>query len=58
MALTVRHIAVGSGRRALALPTIPRPGLRGTAITSAALFLAILLDALINPRAFFDLWLM
>ncbi len=58
MALTVRHIAAGHGLKALALPTVPRPGLRGVAIASAALFVVILLDALINPRAFFDLWLM
>lgn len=40
------------------LPAVPRPGARGWGLGLAAVFLLLLVDALLHPRAFFDLWAM
>src|SRR5215203_4590387 len=46
------------GRLPFRLPHLSRFGLRGAGIAATVTFLIFLIDALVNPRAFFDLWLM
>ena len=56
MALIARH-AVPHGP-SLSLPSLPRPTVRGLGLLAAVAFLLLLVDALLRPRAFFDLWAM
>lgn len=56
MALTFGHVLVGSDRRPGLV--IERPGRRAASATLGIAFLALLIDAIANPRAFFDLWAM
>lgn len=56
MALIARH-AVPHGP-SLSVPSLPRLTVRGLGILSAVAFLLLLVDALLHPRAFFDLWAM
>jgi undecaprenyl-diphosphatase len=56
MALITRH-AVPRGR-SLSVPRLPRPTVRGLGLLAAVAFLLLLVDALLHPRAFFDLWAM
>ncbi|MBA2277040.1 MAG: phosphatase PAP2 family protein, partial [Chloroflexia bacterium] len=53
--MSVRYATFGS---LAARSAFPRPGLRGIGITAAVAFLVLLIDAMVHPRAFFDLWLM
>jgi hypothetical protein len=56
MALVARH-AVPRGA-AVPMPSLPRPTVRGLGVGAAAAFVVLLVDALLHPRAFFDLWAM
>ena len=53
MALIARHAI--PNRPAVPLPPLRRPSLRALAATAAIAFLVLLIDAMVNPRAFFDL---
>ncbi|CAA9560687.1 MAG: hypothetical protein AVDCRST_MAG73-3670 [uncultured Thermomicrobiales bacterium] len=60
MALAARHLP-NYKRTTVAMPRVadlPRPGIRGLGLGATALFLVFLVDALLHPRAFFDLALM
>jgi undecaprenyl-diphosphatase len=54
MALFAHHALPGTTHRRL--PVIAKPGRRGLALTFGVAFLLLLIDAIVNPRAFFDLW--
>src|SRR5262245_39034108 len=54
MALFAHHALPGTQHRSL--PAVPKPGARGIGLTFGVAFLLLLIDAMINPRAFFDLW--
>src|SRR5215212_6175480 len=38
------------------LPSVPRPGRRALSLTLGLTFTLLLIDAVVHPRAFFDLW--
>jgi undecaprenyl-diphosphatase len=42
----------------LPFPAIPRPGRRGLSLTLGLAFVLLLVDGIVHPRAFFDLWAM
>ncbi|MGH2559369.1 MAG: phosphatase PAP2 family protein [Thermomicrobiales bacterium] len=55
MALTVRHTLTGGATRPTTI-ALPRLGRRAVSISLGVAFMAFLIDAMINPRAFFDVW--
>ncbi len=40
----------------LPIPSVPRPGRRALSLSLGLMFTLLLVDAIIHPRAFFDLW--
>ncbi len=54
MALFAHHALPGTTHRRL--PLVSKPGRRGIALTFGLAFLLLLVDAIVNSRAFFDLW--
>jgi membrane-associated phospholipid phosphatase len=59
MALPARYQPInGPAVGRLPLPSLPRFGVRAAGIAATVAFLIFLIDAMVNPRAFFDLWLM
>ncbi|MGH2534848.1 MAG: phosphatase PAP2 family protein [Thermomicrobiales bacterium] len=54
MALTVRHTL--SGGTTQTTVALPRPGRRAASLSLGVAFMVLLIDAMVNPRAFFDLW--
>lgn len=56
MALSVQHAL--PRRLSLSGWSVQRPGRRTISLTLGIAFLVLLIDAIVNPRAFFDLWLL
>jgi membrane-associated phospholipid phosphatase len=54
MALFAHHALPGTTHRRL--PVVAKPDRRGIALTFGFAFLLLLIDAILHPRAFFDLW--
>ena len=56
MALAARHAVPFHGPLLRPRYRLPHPSVRSLGMGSAALFLLLLVDALLHPRAFFDAW--
>ncbi|MEA2593647.1 MAG: hypothetical protein QOF01_116 [Thermomicrobiales bacterium] len=54
MAFSAYHVLPRSIN--LSFPSVPRPGRRAISLSLGIAFILLLIDAIVHPRAFFDLW--